>query len=69
MENIIDLTKHLITLKLEELHKELISLEQEKFRIECADNFAYSNGRIGMINDEIRAVRNDILVWRERAYE
>ena len=42
------------------LEEYLIWLKNERFRIECADDFAYTNGKIDAIDETIRSVEQEI---------
>ena len=42
------------------LEEYLIWLKNERFRIECADDFAYTNGKIAAIDETIRSVEQEI---------
>ena len=43
-----------------DLEEYLAWLKAERYRIECADDFAYTNGKIASIDDTIRSVEKVI---------
>ena len=47
-------------LKLEELQQKLENLKRKRFEIECSDDFAYTNGKISEINQEIWEINKQI---------
>ncbi len=43
-----------------DLEEYLAWLKSERYRVECADDFAYTNGKITAINETIKKVEQEI---------